>query len=116
MDLRRALADPAHPRFAIPAFQRKLLRDAVATVDLDGGVDHAAQHLARVELGDRRLHAGVLTAVGLPRALPDEPATRAQLHLGVRQHPLNSLALAERLAERRALLRVADCHPAGGDR
>src|SRR5207247_6635244 len=50
--LRGPLADAAHARLAIPALQRELLGDAVAAVDLHGGVDHAAEHLARVQLGD----------------------------------------------------------------
>src|SRR5688500_4250264 len=84
-----ALADAAHAGRAVPALQRELLADAVAPVDLDGGIDDAAQHLARVELGDGGLHPRVLAAVGLPGAGPDEPAAGADLHLGVRQHPLD---------------------------
>src|SRR2546425_86090 len=72
-----ALADPTHARLAIPAFQRELLGHTVAAVDLDGAVDDAAEDLARVDLGDRGLHARVLAAVGLPRAVPDEPARGA---------------------------------------
>src|SRR5207237_3631943 len=106
MHLRRPLADAPHARLAIPALERELLGHAVAAVNLHGGVDHAPEHLARVELGDGGLHARVLAAIGLPRAFPDEPAARAQLHLGVCQHPLNGLALAEWHAERRALLGV----------
>src|SRR5262245_41240410 len=52
LDLGRALADAAHPRLAVPALEGKLLGHAVPAVDLDRGVDHAPQHLARVELGD----------------------------------------------------------------
>src|SRR5438132_3898997 len=116
MHLGRALADATHARLAIPAFQRELLGHPVAAVDLDGAVDDAAEDLARVDLGDRGLHARVLAAVGLPRAVPDEPARRAQLHLGVGEHPLDRLALAQRDAERRALLGVGDRHAVGGRR
>src|SRR5712664_4674435 len=63
---RRALADAAHARLAIPALEGELLGDAVAAVDLDGGVDDASEHLARVELGDGGLYPRVLAAVGLP--------------------------------------------------
>ena len=116
MHLRRALADAPHPGLAVPALQRKLLRHAVAAVDLHGRVDDAPEHLARVELGDRGLDTGVLAAVGLPGALPDEPAAGADLDLGVGQHPLNGLALAERDPERRALLGMRDRHAMGGHR
>src|SRR2546422_832811 len=113
--LRGPLADAAPARLAIPALQRKLLGHAVAAVDLHGGVYHAAEHLARVQLGDRRLHARVLAAIGLPRALPDQPAARAQLDLRVGEHPLDRLALAQLLAERLALLGVLDGHAMRGD-
>src|ERR1044071_9486023 len=79
MDLGGPLADAPHARLAVPALERELLGDPVAPVDLDRGVDDAAQHLAQVELGDRRLHPRVLAAVGLPRPFPDEPACRAEL-------------------------------------
>src|SRR2546428_3144311 len=64
MHLGGALADATHARLAIPAFQRELLGNPVAAVDLDGAVDDAAEDLARVDLGDRGLHARVLAAVG----------------------------------------------------
>src|SRR4030095_3439839 len=89
MHFRRAFADPAPAGLAIPALERKLLRHAVAAVDLDGGIDHPSEHLARVELGDRSLHARVLAAVRLPRALPDQPARGAALHLRIGEHPLD---------------------------
>src|SRR4030095_8980117 len=106
MYFRRPLADAPHAGLAIPALQRELLGHPVAAMDLDGRVDHAAQHLARVELGDGSLDARILPAVGLPGALPDDPAARAQFHLRVGQHPLAGLALAEWLPEGRALLCV----------
>src|SRR5882724_3885530 len=87
VDLGRPLADTAHARFTVPALERKFLRDSVAAVDLHRGIDDAPEHLARVELRDRRLDPRVLPAVGLPGAVPDDPATRAQLDLGVGQHP-----------------------------
>src|SRR5207247_898982 len=82
----------------------EFLRNAVGAVDLHRGVDDAPQHLARVELGHRGLDSRILAAVGLPGAVPDEIAARPDLHLGVREHPLDRLALAERRAEGRALL------------
>src|SRR2546430_16951024 len=94
MHLGRALADATHARLAIPAFQRELLGHPVAAVDLDGAVDDAAEDLARVDLCDRGLHARVLAAVGLPRAVPAEPARGAQLHLAVVVRPLDRLARA----------------------
>src|SRR5215472_3030425 len=98
--LGRTFADATDARLAVPAFERELLGDAVASVDPDGGVDHPPEHLARMELRDGSLHAGVLAAVGLPRPLPDKPAGRPQLHLRVRKHPLDGLALAQGGAER----------------
>src|SRR5215467_14240374 len=114
--LRRPLADATHARLPVPALQGELLAHPVAPVDLHGGVDDAAEHLARVELGDGGLDARVLTAVGLPRAFPNEPARGADLHHGVREHPLDGLALRERRPEGGALLRVLHRHPVGGHR
>src|SRR5262245_35915886 len=115
VDLRRPLADAAHARLAVPALERKFLRHTVGAVDLYGGVDDAPQHLARVELGHRGLDPRVLAPIGLPGAVPDEIAARPDLHLGVRQHPLDRLALAERGAERGALLGVRDRHAVRSD-
>src|SRR5262245_32649075 len=115
VNLGRPLADTAHARLAVPALEGEFLRHAVGAVDLHGGVDDAAQHLARVELGHRRLDPRVLAAIGLPGAVPDDVAAGADLHLGVRQHPLDGLALAERRAERGALLGVHDRHAMRGD-
>src|SRR5499425_1995293 len=116
VDFRGALADPAYSRLAIPALERELLAHPVAAVDLHGGVNDAAEHLARIELGDGGLDARILAAVGLPRALPDEPARGADLHHGIRQHPLDGLALREGRPEGGALLGVRHRHPVGGHR
>src|SRR5262245_33330922 len=115
VDLGRPLADASHARLAVPALERELFRHTVAAVDLHRRVDHAPEHLARVELGDRGLDPRVLAAVGLPGAVPDDPAARPQLDLGVGEHPLDGLALRERRAERRALLGVGDGHAMRGD-
>src|SRR5499425_2220458 len=116
VDFRGALADPAYSRLPVPTLQGELLAHPVAPVDLHGGVDDAAEHLARVELGDGGLDARVLAAVGLPRAFPNEPARGADLHHGVREHPLDGLALRERRPEGGALLGVLHGHPVGGHR
>src|SRR6185436_4022487 len=105
-----AFTDAAHAGLPVPALQREFLGDAVAAVDLDGGVDDATEHLARVQLGHRGFHARVLAAIGLPRPRPDDPAAGAELHLGVRQHPLDGLALGQGLAEGGALLGMRDGH------
>ena len=80
-------------------------------MNLHGTIDHAAEHLARIELRDRRLGAKVFATVGLPRAFPRQPPRRAQLDLRIREHPLYSLPLREQLAESAALLGMIDRHP-----
>src|SRR5580700_1795221 len=92
-------ADSADSRLAVPSLDRKLLADAVPAMNLHRTIDHAAEHLARIELRDRRLGAKVLAAVGLPRAFPRQPPRRAQLDLRIREHPLYRLPLREQLAE-----------------
>src|SRR5262245_17659434 len=104
MDFGRPFADATHAGLAIPALERKLLRPAVAAVDLHGRVDDASEHLARIELRDRRFHARVLAPVRFPGAVPDEIAARADLDFRVGEHPLDRLALRELLAEGLALL------------
>src|SRR4030095_11164701 len=88
VDFGRAFADAAHPRLTVPALQRELLRHAVAAVNLHGGIDHAAEYLARIELRHGSVHAGVLAAIRLPRAGPDDPAAGARVHLRLRQAPM----------------------------
>src|SRR5262245_59706105 len=69
-----AFTNPPHARFAIPALQGYLLGDPITNVDLYGTVDHPPRHLARIELGNRRLVPVVFTAVDLPGAFPGQPA------------------------------------------
>src|SRR6266851_2868283 len=88
-------SDAADARLPVPALERKFLGHAVAAVDLHRVVDHAPQDFRGVELGDRRLHARVLAAIRLPRAVPDQPARRPQLDLAVDQHPLDGLAVLQ---------------------
>src|SRR6266851_3274530 len=111
MHFRGAFADPADARLAVPSLERKLLAHAIAAVDLHRAVDHAPQRLARIQFRDRRFHPRVLAAVGLPRAVPGKPSGRAQLDLGVREHPLDRLAARQQLAEGLALLGMSDRHP-----
>src|SRR5690349_7190631 len=99
MHLAGTFADSADARLAIPSLDRKFLADAVTAMNLHRAIDHAAEHLTRIELCDRRLGAKVLTAVGLPRALPRQPSRGAQLDLRIREHPLYRLPLREQLAE-----------------
>jgi hypothetical protein len=47
VNLRRPFADSPNARLPVPTLERKLLGDAVATVDLHSGIDDAAEDLAR---------------------------------------------------------------------
>src|SRR5215472_9871967 len=113
MNFRGSFADSPHARLAVPSLQRQLLAHPVAAMNLHGAIDHLAQHLAGIQFRNRSFGAKVLLAVGLPRAVPGEPARRAQLNRRVRQHPLDRLASCEQLAEGAAPLRVRDRHSQG---
>src|SRR5581483_1652016 len=107
----RAFADSANPRLTVPSLERQFLAHAIAAVDLHGAIDNAAEHLARIELGDRRLGAEILAAVRLPCAVPCKPSRGPELYLRIRQHPLDRLAAGQELAEGAAPLCVLDGHP-----
>src|SRR5438309_361609 len=111
MHFRRAFADAADARLAVPSLEREFLADTVAAVDLHRAVDYAAEHLTRIKLGNRGFHPGVLLAVGLPRTFPGKPARGPQFDLGVRQHPLDRLSACEQFAKGLALPGMLDRHP-----
>src|SRR5216683_232682 len=110
MHFRGPFANSPDARLAIPSLNREFLADAVTAVNLHRAVDYAAQHFAGIQLGDRRLGAEILAAIGLPRALPREPSRRTQLNFRIGEHPLDRLALREQFAESAALLGMIDRH------
>src|SRR2546426_1172934 len=74
----RALADAAHSGLAVPALEGELLADAVAAVDLHRGVDHASEHLARIELSD-----GGLDPPGRSGSPPESRSPRTRHRWGL---------------------------------
>src|SRR5271155_4756565 len=111
MHLRWSFADTADACLAVPSLERQFLADAVTAVNLHGAIDHAAEHLAGIQLRNRCLGAEVLAAVGLPRAVPGQPSRGPQLDLRIRKHPLDRLAARKQFPERAAALRVFNRHP-----
>ena len=55
LDFGGALADPQNAMIAVEPFDGRVVHQAVASVDLDGGVGDLTGHLGAVELGHGRL-------------------------------------------------------------
>src|SRR3954470_2148608 len=108
LDLARPLAYEQQRRVAVDALDLVLLGVAVAAVDAQRLLGAEAAGLAREQLGHAGLEvralAGVLQARGLDRQHPRGLELRG--HVG--ELELDHLVLGDRLAERLALLGVAD--------
>src|SRR4029077_854652 len=114
VELARALVDDPGLRVAQVALDGEFVAVSVRAVDLDrvqGGLDRV---LGRVPLGQARL-AGVARAVILePARPPDEQAADLGPLGHVRDHLLDELVMADLLAERRALVGVAEARVEAG--
>src|SRR5215210_5598719 len=124
LDLRGALADQQQRRVAVEPLDLVLLRVAVAAVDAEGVLDDLLAGLGGEELRHAGLEVRALARVLHPGGLEREQARRLDLGGHVGELELDGLVLGDRLAERRALLRVAqrqlerplrDADAAGGD-
>src|SRR5215210_4473886 len=107
LDLRRALADQEQWRVAVDALDLILLRVAVAAVDAKRFLGIRAGGLGGEELRHPRLDVRALARVLHARGLQGEQPGRFEprSHLGELER--DRLVLGDRLAERLALLRVA---------
>src|SRR5581483_6470365 len=124
LDLGRSLADQEQRRVAVEALDLVLLRVAVAAVDAEGLLDDLLARLRGEELRHPRLEVGALARVLHARRLEREHPRRLDLRRHVGELELDRLVLGDRLAERLALLAVAerqleralgDADAAGGD-
>src|SRR5579862_9825099 len=108
LHLVRTLADLEDLLVAVEPRDRELLHEAVATVDLEGGVDDSVREDPREELrlcgGERVIAALILE----PRRAVDELAAGVDLRRHVRELELDRLELRDRLAELPPLLRVGE--------
>src|SRR3954451_6290581 len=109
-DLVGARADAVQAHVAPHALDAVLLHVARAAVDLDALVGDLDGHARGVELGHRDLPHGVLAVLEAPRGHVDHLAGRLDLrgHLG--ELVADDLEVADLLAERLALERVAHRH------
>src|SRR4051794_5445641 len=124
LDLRRALADQQQRRVAVQALDLVLLGVPVAPVDAERVLDDLLAGLGGEQLRHAGLEVRALAGVLHPRGLEREQAGGLDLGGHVGELELDRLVLRDRLAERRALLRVAqgeferalaDAHAARGD-
>ena len=108
LDLARALVQGRDARVAKVFRHRVFVDVAVAAEHLDGGVRGAHGRLARVPLRDRRLGRVRRAGVGERRRPPGQEPRRLGLDVHLGEQLLHELEGGDRLAERLALLRVAD--------
>src|SRR4051812_29757329 len=124
LDLRGSLADQQQRRVAVEALDLVLLRVAVAAVDAEALLDALLAGLRGDQLGHAGLQIGTHAGVLHPRRLTGDEAGGLDLGRHVGELELDRLVLGYRLAERLALLAVAqgelegalgDADAAGGD-
>src|SRR5579883_2502037 len=108
LDLVGALADDHERRVAVVALDAELLHVAVAAEDAHGLEGDLLADLGGEELRHARLEVAALAAVLHRGRLADEEPRRLDLGGHVGELELDRLVLADGLAERPALLRVAD--------
>ena len=105
------LADALDPQLAVPALERQLLGDAHAAVDLHrSGRRRGPRPRSRRPWPSPRGAGTARPRSAFQAALERDPARLLEVDLVVDDHPLDRLARRERLAERRAHLRVLDRH------
>src|SRR5439155_9219021 len=108
LDLVGTFVDLGYFSVAEVALDWEVLEVAIAAEYLDGVGRHAHGDIAGEELGDRRLAgAGEVPAAQVRGAEVEEPR-RVDLRRHVRQHHLDRLELADRLAELPPLGGVGD--------
>src|ERR1700689_3584743 len=107
LNLRRALADQQQRRVAVQTLDLVLLGIAIATVDAEA-LPHAEPTRPRNEqLRHARLQVRAIARVLQARGALSQQACRFDLRAHVSELELDRLVLCDRLAERPALLRVA---------
>src|SRR5215217_5390971 len=107
LDLRGALADQEQRRVAVEPLDLVLLGVAVAAVDPEGVLDDLLAGLRGEELGHAGLEVGALARVLHAGGLERQQPRRLDLRGHVGELELDGLVLGDRLAERLALLAVA---------
>ena len=108
LDLVRALADQEQRRVAVVALGAELERVAVAAVDAHRVERVVLRRLGREVLRHPGLEVGALAARLRCAACSDEQPRRLGARRHLREHQLHGLVVADLLAERLALLRVAE--------
>src|SRR5208282_3286293 len=108
LDLAGAFVDPEQPHVAVQSLDRDAANIAGAAVDLDRAVGDPADGLAGEVLRRRRAEPPVGARVVLGGGVEHQGPGREVLGLGVREHGLDELVLADRAAALDAFLGVAD--------
>src|SRR5579872_3178323 len=110
LNLVGAVEDAEDTHLAIPALDGQLFGVAHAAVDLEDAVHHFVGHVRAVELRHGRLVPVVEALIGHPRRPQRDPLRRLYLNRRIRNHPLDSLAAREWLAEGSTVSGMLDGH------
>src|SRR5215207_304302 len=103
LDLARALPDALDAGIAPDAFQRKVLHEAHAAMDLDGLIGDHGEHFGSLQLRHRHVHVLDRALVIFPCRLEGKQPGRLHFHRHIGKLEGNSLELADLLAELRAV-------------
>ena len=96
LQVRRAFVDLADLRVAIQLFDRVVLHEAVAAVQIDGERRDALGDLRREELAHRGLGEKRLAGVAQPRRVVDQQPRRLEVGRGARDLVLHRLEVGDR--------------------
>src|SRR5271166_4193772 len=101
-----AAAQGSVTRAAIEARHREFVGEAVAAMDLDRLAGHPQRHLVAIDLGDRGKKR-IGKRIGASAGAVEHAAARLDVLVHLGDLPAHALKLADRAAERLALLDVA---------
>jgi len=79
-------------------------------MNLHHAINYAVRHVGAIELRYACLVAIVQALIDLPRRVQRQPLRRLNLNGGIGDHPLDSLAVSDWLAEGDALFRIINRH------
>src|SRR6266568_9105537 len=104
LDFVGSLVDARHTEVAIPTLDGHLAGVAHTVVNLHDAINDTIGHIRAIQLRHTCLVTVIYSLVCLPGSMEGQPLRRRDLHGRVGEHPLNSLAISDRLAKGHSLL------------
>src|SRR5260370_14216900 len=99
LDLRGALVDPEDPHVAVEALDRTVAHIARTTMDLDGAIGDATDHLRAEHLRAGRLERDSFAGVVPSRYVAQHALSGIKVGLAVGEHRLDQLETADGFTE-----------------